>query len=82
VGLNGEPANMRPVIIEVCALLAMLTISVSVVLFLAIWSARGASATAAAPRQRLATDLAWAAIPCLTLLAAAVPALIAIVSSN
>jgi heme/copper-type cytochrome/quinol oxidase subunit 2 len=62
-----------------CALVA---IGVFAAMFVSIWSTR--RATAAAPtalRQSFAMELVWAAIPCLMILAAAVPAVIAIVSA-
>jgi heme/copper-type cytochrome/quinol oxidase subunit 2 len=61
-----------------CALLAA---GVFAAMFLSIWSARRAPAAQITPRQRFAAELVWAAIPCLMVLAAAVPAVIAVVSA-
>jgi heme/copper-type cytochrome/quinol oxidase subunit 2 len=61
-----------------CALLAAGVFSA---MFLSIWSTRRAPAADDILRQRLAAELVWAAIPCLMMLAAAIPAVIAIVSA-
>jgi heme/copper-type cytochrome/quinol oxidase subunit 2 len=70
---------MRLVILGMCALVAA---GVFAAMFLAIWSTRRAPAAPTAFRQSFATELVWAAIPCLMMLAAAIPAVIAIVSAH
>ena len=70
---------MRFVILGMCALLAA---GVFTAMFLSIWSTRRAPAALTAFRQSLATDLVWALIPCLMMLAAAIPAVTAIVSAH
>lgn len=69
---------MRLVILGMCALVAA---GVFAAMFLAIWSTRRAPGTPTAFRQSFATEVVWAAIPCLMLLAAAIPAVIGIVSA-
>jgi protoheme IX farnesyltransferase len=71
--------GMRLVILGLCALVAA---GVFAAMFLAIWSTRRARAVPTAFRQSFATELVWAAIPCLMILAAAIPAVIAIVSAH
>lgn len=70
---------MRLVILGVCALLAA---GVFAAMFLSIWSTRRATAADTTFRQSLATELVWAAIPCLMMIAAAIPAAIAIASAH
>jgi hypothetical protein len=70
---------MRLVVPEMCALFVS---GVVVAMVLAIWGTGGVSATQASSGQRFATELVWAAIPCLLALAAVVLAVIAVVSSN
>jgi heme/copper-type cytochrome/quinol oxidase subunit 2 len=62
-----------------CALVAAGVFSA---MFLSIWSTRRAPSARTTPRQRFAAELVWAAIPCLMLLAAAIPAVFAIVSDH
>jgi heme/copper-type cytochrome/quinol oxidase subunit 2 len=52
-----------------CALVAA---GVFAAMFVSIWSARRAPAASGAFRQSFATELVWAAIPCLVILAAAI----------
>jgi len=66
---------MRLVILMVCALVAA---GVFATMFLAIWSSHRAAPPAPAFRQSLASELVWAAIPCLMIVVAAIPAVIAI----
>jgi heme/copper-type cytochrome/quinol oxidase subunit 2 len=61
---------------------ALVVAGVFAAMFLAIWSTRRAPVASTALRQRFATELVWAAIPCLMILAAAIPAVIAIVSTR
>jgi heme/copper-type cytochrome/quinol oxidase subunit 2 len=61
---------------------AVLAVGVFAAMFVAIWSTRRSGEQPSAFRQSLATEMVWAAIPCLMILAAAVPAVIAIVSTH
>ncbi len=71
---------MRLVILGMCALVAT---GVFAAMFVSIWSTRHRDdAHPPALRQSVAMELVWAAIPCLMILAAAVPAVIAIVSAH
>jgi heme/copper-type cytochrome/quinol oxidase subunit 2 len=70
---------MRLSILILCALIAA---GVFAVMFLAIWRSRRRASPAAGPRQSLAMELMWAAIPCLTIVAAAFPAIIANAAGN
>ena len=70
---------MRLVLLGMCGLLAA---GVFAAMFFSIWSTRRAPAASTALRQSFATELVWAAIPCLMMLAAAIPAIIAIVSAH
>ena len=70
---------MRFVILGMCALFAA---GVFAAMFLSIWSTRRAPTAPSAFRQSLATELVWASIPCLMILAAAIPAVIAIASAH
>ena len=65
---------MRLVILGMCSVLAA---GVLAVMFLAIWSTRRRTAERA-PALGLASELVWAAIPCLMILAAATTAVLAI----
>jgi heme/copper-type cytochrome/quinol oxidase subunit 2 len=68
---------MRLAIFMMCSVVAA---GVFAAMFLAIWSSRREDSHPPYFRQNLAAELAWAAIPCLIILAAAIPAAIAIVS--
>ena len=71
---------MRLVVMGMCALVAT---GVFAAMFVSIWSTR--RATAAAPtalQQSFGVELVWAAIPCLMILAAAIPAVVALVSAH
>ena len=70
---------MRFVILGMCALVAA---GVFAAMFLSIWNTRRAPSVQTIPRQRFAAEFVWAAIPCLMMLAAAIPAVIAIVSDH
>jgi heme/copper-type cytochrome/quinol oxidase subunit 2 len=71
---------MRLVILAMCALVAA---GVFATMFISIWSTRRATPAATpAFEQRFAMELVWAAIPRLMVLAAAVPAVIAILSAH
>jgi len=66
---------MRLAILLMCALVAT---GVFATMFLAIWSSRHEGSGRPSFRQNLAAEFVWAAIPCLMILAAAIPAAIAI----
>lgn len=71
---------MRLIVMGMCALVAA---CVFVAMFVSLWSTRRATAaTPTAFRQSFAMELVWTAIPCLMILAAAVPAVIAILSAH
>ena len=70
---------MRLVILGMCSLVAA---GVFAAMFLAIWSTRRTAAAPTILRQGFVSELVWAAIPCLMVLAAAIPAAIAIVSRH
>lgn len=68
---------MRLVILGMCSVLAA---GVLAAMLLAIWSTRRTAERA--PALGLASELVWAAIPCLMILAAATTAVMAIVSAR
>lgn len=70
---------MRLTILIMCALVAA---GVFAAMFLAIWRARRDGSRPGSRRQSLATEFLWAAIPCLMIAAAAMPAAIAIATSS
>jgi heme/copper-type cytochrome/quinol oxidase subunit 2 len=70
---------MRLVILAMCSIVAA---GVFVAMFLSIWSTRRAAERAPAFGQGLASELVWAAIPCLMILAAAIPAVMALMSAR
>jgi heme/copper-type cytochrome/quinol oxidase subunit 2 len=71
---------MRLVIMVMCALVAA---GVFAVMFVSIWSTRPHDgAHPSALRRSIAVEFVWAAIPCLMILAAAVPAVIAILTGQ
>jgi heme/copper-type cytochrome/quinol oxidase subunit 2 len=70
---------MRLVILGMCSIVAA---GVFVVMFFSIWSTRGAADRATTFAQSVASELVWAAIPCLMILAAAIPAVVAMVSAR
>jgi hypothetical protein len=70
---------MRLAILMMCAVVAA---GVFAAMFLAIWSSRREGSRPASFRQILAAGFVWTAIPCLMILAAAIPAAIAIASSS
>jgi cytochrome c oxidase subunit 2 len=57
-------------------------VAVFVTMFLSILSTRGSGEGDASFRQSVFVEIVWALIPCLMVVAAAVPAAIAIVSSH
>jgi heme/copper-type cytochrome/quinol oxidase subunit 2 len=71
---------MRLVVTGMCAVVVA---GVFATMFVSIWSTRHrVDAHLPELRQAVAMELVWAAIPCLMILAAAVPAVIAIVSAH
>jgi len=68
---------MRLAILTMCMLVAA---GVFATMFLAIWSSRRDGLRPPSFRQNVAAELVWTAIPCLMILAAAIPAVIAISS--
>jgi heme/copper-type cytochrome/quinol oxidase subunit 2 len=69
---------MRLVVLTMCMLVAA---GVFAAMFLAIWGSRRDHSRAPTFHQTLASEIVWAAIPCLIVLAAAIPATMAILSS-
>ena len=65
----------------ILALSALLGAGVIATTLVALWNTRD-SARPATVRDSFATELVWAAIPCLMLLAAAIPAVVAIASAE
>jgi heme/copper-type cytochrome/quinol oxidase subunit 2 len=70
---------MRLIVLAMCGVVAG---GVAVAVFLSIWSTSDAATRAPVLRQRLAKELVWAAIPCLMILAAAIPAVLAILLAH
>jgi heme/copper-type cytochrome/quinol oxidase subunit 2 len=70
---------MRIVIFGMCVVVA---VGVFATMFLAILSTRCSGEANDSFRQSAFTEIVWALIPCLMVVAAAVPAAIAIVSSH
>ena len=70
---------MRLIILMACVLVAA---GVFTAMFFAIWSSHRAASQAASSRHSLATELVWAAIPCLMIVAAAYPAVRAVTASS
>ena len=70
---------MRLIVLTLCALL---TLGVFATMFLSIWSSRRAGTSQPSARQNAVAEFVWAAIPCLMIIAAAIPASIAIATSS
>lgn len=70
---------MRVAILTMCVLLAG---GVFAAMFVSIWSTRRSRACMSTPQQSLSMEMVWAAIPCLMILAAAIPAVIAIITTH
>src|ERR1700757_919842 len=70
---------MRFAFLTLCALVAL---GVFATMFAAIWSSRRDGSDAQSARQHLATELVWAAIPCLMSVASEMPAATAIVAPS
>jgi heme/copper-type cytochrome/quinol oxidase subunit 2 len=62
---------MRVIVFGVCVIFAL---GVFVAMFVSIWSCHCRSEACLHSRQSLGVELVWAAIPCLMLLSAAIPA--------
>ena len=62
---------MRVIVFGVCVIFAL---GVFVAMFVSIWSCHRRSEACLHLRQSLSVELVWAAIPCLMLLSAAIPA--------
>ena len=70
---------MRVVVLTMCALVAA---GVFTAMFIAIWSSRRDPSRPQTFAPSLASELVWLAIPCLMMLGAAIPAVIAILSAT
>jgi heme/copper-type cytochrome/quinol oxidase subunit 2 len=70
---------MRVFILGMCALFAG---GVFIAILLSIWSSRRSGDRGPALRQGIVAELVWAAIPCLMVIAAAIPAAIAIAAAR
>jgi cytochrome c oxidase subunit II len=70
---------MRDTLLVVCGVVAA---GVFATMYLAIWSTRDDPARAPPFRQQLVSEIVWATIPLLMLLAAAIPATVAIISTR
>lgn len=68
---------MRLVVLTICTLVAA---GVFATMFVSLWSSRRDPSRPQTFAQSLASELVWIAIPCLMMLAAAIPAVIAILS--
>jgi hypothetical protein len=69
---------MRVVILGLCTLVAG---GVFTAILLSVWCSRGSAGRAADLRQGMVAELVWAAIPCLIVIAASIPAAIAIAAA-
>jgi len=70
---------MRIVTLCLCTLLAG---GVFIAILLSIWSSRRSADRAPDYRQDIVAELVWAAIPCLIVIAAAIPAAIAMAAAR
>jgi heme/copper-type cytochrome/quinol oxidase subunit 2 len=70
---------MRLTILTMCILVVA---GVFAAMLLSLWSSRRDGSRPLSSQQELAGELVWAAIPCLMILAAAIPAVMAIVQSS
>ena len=70
---------MRLATLLICVLIAA---GVFAAMFVAIWRSRGVASTTPGIRQSFVIELMWAIIPCLMVVAAATPAIIAVASRN
>ena len=60
----------------------LLAAGIFAAMFLAIWSSRRDGSRLPTFRETLAAELVWAAIPCLMIVAAAIPAVVAIMQNG
>ena len=70
---------MRVIVFVLCALF---TLGIFVTMLVSIWSTRDRGGTQLRHGQSLAGELVWAAIPCLMIIAAAIPAGVAILTPS
>jgi heme/copper-type cytochrome/quinol oxidase subunit 2 len=70
---------MRVFILGMCALLA---VGVFGAMLLSIWSTRHSTDRSTEFRRGVVSELVWAAIPCLMVIVAAIPASVAIITSR
>jgi heme/copper-type cytochrome/quinol oxidase subunit 2 len=70
---------MRSVILGLCGVVA---VGVFLAMYLAVWSTREHPERAVGFRQHIVSELVWVTIPMLMLIAAAVPAAIAVMSAR
>jgi len=70
---------MRVVILAMCGLIAG---GVFVTMLLSLWGTRCVDGCTQPLRQSAVSELVWAAIPCLMVIAAAIPAVLAIMTSS
>jgi len=70
---------MRFIILEMCAVLAA---GVFGAIVLSLWGTRGSADRTASFQQGIVVELVWALIPCLMIVAAAIPAAIAIIGAG
>jgi len=70
---------VRGIVFGLCALF---TLSIFVAMLVSIWSTRDRGERQLRPSQSLAGELVWAAIPCLMVVAAAIPTGVAILTSS
>lgn len=70
---------MRVVILGMCGVVA---VGVFLTMYLSVWSTRSRPERAAVYRQHIVSEFVWLTIPILMLIAAAVPAVIAVMSGG
>ena len=70
---------MRGVMLVVCGVIVAAAV---MVMYRAIWNTRNDAARVSAFRHRVVSELFWASIPVLMLLAAAFPAVMAVISGG
>jgi heme/copper-type cytochrome/quinol oxidase subunit 2 len=70
---------MRVLILGMCGVVAA---GVFLTMYLSVWSSRDNLGPAAACRQKIVSELVWVTIPILMLIAAAIPAVTAILSDH
>lgn len=70
---------MRNVILGMCGFVAT---GVFLAMYLSVWSTRWDPGRADVFRQKLVSELVWATIPILILVAASIPAVVAVISGQ